>query len=393
MGKFKIFFLMFMLLLIHVTVSHAAASDLISEQVTVRLDQAGSLKDKIGSSKKYKISNLKIIGKINGTDIDYIRDMAGLGYWHTKGSLSILDLSEATIVKGDAYHNYKNNTTYWTSDNCLGDYTFANCSGLTSITIPSSVTSIGAYAFGNCSGLTSIVIPSSVTSIDSGAFQNCSGLTSVSIPSSVTSIPQGCFDGCSGLTSLTIPSSVTSIGDTAFCLCSGLTSITIPSSVTSIEYQCFSGCSGLTNMTIPSSVTYIGTYAFKDCFGITNLTIPSSVVFIGLGAFERCRSLTNIYVYAKTVPKMEYSVFKDCDSTACKVFVPKGTYEDYWLSEFGYFNNIVEFEPSDINNKTHSTNAREVSRYSMNGQKLSEPTKGLNIVKYSDGRTRKIATH
>ena len=54
---------------------------------------------------------------------------------------------------------------------------------------------------------------------------------------------------------------------------------------------------------------------------------------------------------------------------------------------------IEEIRGSDINNKTHSTNAREVSRYSMNGHKLSEPTKGLNIVKYSDGRTRKIATH
>ena len=345
MVKFKLF-LMFMLLLICITVSHAADGNFISKQVTIRLDEAGTLPDKIGSSKKYKIANLKIIGEINGTDFDFIRDMAGLGYWGTKGSLSILDLSEAIIVKGGEYHYYPNNISYSTSDNCLGDFIFAGCSGLTSITIPTNVTSIGECAFYNCSGLTSLTIPSSVTSIDTGAFQGCSGLTSISIPSSVTSIP----------------------------------------------YQCFSGCSGLTSLTIPSSVTSIGMYAFHFCWGITNLTIPSSVCFIGYGAFERCRSLTTIYVYAKKVPKMEYSVFNDCDSNACTVFVPNGTWQDYWLSEFGYFNNIVEFEPSDINNKTHSTNPIEVSRYSINGQKLSESTKGLNIVKYSDGRTRKIAT-
>ena len=65
---------------------------------------------------------------------------------------------------------------------------FFGCSGLTSVTIPSSVTSIWSYAFSCCSGLTSVTIPSSVTSIGGGTFSNCSGLTSVTIPNSVTVI-------------------------------------------------------------------------------------------------------------------------------------------------------------------------------------------------------------
>ena len=79
---------------------------------------------------------------------------------------------------------------------------FYNCTGLTSVTIPDSVTSIGNYAFYNCTGLTSVTIPDSVTSIGNYAFYNCTGLTSVTISNSVTSIGVGAFCYCGGLTSI-----------------------------------------------------------------------------------------------------------------------------------------------------------------------------------------------
>ena len=96
---------------------------------------------------------------------------------------------------------------------------FSDCYSLTSVTIPSSVTSIGSETFTGCSALTSVTIPSSVTSIGFAAFNSCSGLTSVTIPSSVTNIGDGAFNSCSGLTSVTIPNSVTSIGYSAFSYC------------------------------------------------------------------------------------------------------------------------------------------------------------------------------
>ena len=108
----------------------------------------------------------------------------------------------------------------------IGNYAFANCSGLTSITIPNSVTSIGERAYLSCRGLTSVTIPNSVTSIGDLAFYGCSGLTSITIPNSVTSIGDGAFYRCSGLTSITIPNSVTSIGSGAF-YCSDLTSVIV----------------------------------------------------------------------------------------------------------------------------------------------------------------------
>mgnify|MGYP000607152844 FL=1 len=352
----------------------AEDDDLITKQVTVKLDEAGTLPDKIGSAKKYKITNLKIIGEINGTDWRMIRDMAGRNVSHdeTEGNLSELDLSDASIVPGGdyyitcAYFDYP--SKIHTSYQVIGDLAFEGCSGLTSLKLPSDIRLIGRNAFEGCSGLTSITLPSGVTEIQHSAFYGCSGLTSITLPSGVTEISNSTFSGCSGLTSLTLPSGVTEIGSSAF-----------------------SGCSGLTSLTLPSGVTWIGHFAFKGCSGLTSITLPSGVTEIGESAFANCSGLTSIYVYAEKMPKLRTNMFDGCDAKKCTVYVPKGTYDDYWLSEFGYFENIVEFDPTDINNVITSNDAKELSRYSLNGQRLSAPTKGLNIVKYSDGSVKKVA--
>ena len=210
---------------------------------------------------------------------------------------------------------------------------FSNCSGLTSVTIPDSVTSIGYEAFYRCTGLTSITIPNSVTSIDSRAFEDCRGLTSITIPNSVTSIGSSAFSGCSGLTSITISDSVMSIGNNAFSGCRGLTSITISDSVTSIGNCAFRYCeklqdiyitdiaawcniSGLDNLmdyglsnkklyinnelatsiTIPNGVTAIPSSAFRNCTGLTSVTIGNSVTSIGSNAFYNCTWLTSVTI-------------------------------------------------------------------------------------------------
>ena len=280
----------------------AADDGLITKQITVKLEKAGTLRDKIGSTKRDKITNLKIIGEINGSDWSVIRYMAGRDYYGSEsdGKLAILDLSETKIVSGGGRYLYDDYYIdyFYTHDNELGSRAFYNCSGLTSLSLPSGITSIGGNA----------------------------------------------FSGCSGLTSLSLPSGITSIGGNAF-----------------------SGCSGLTSLSFPSGITSIGGYAFSGCSG-----------------------LTSIYVYAEKLPNMESDVFDGCDAKKCTVYVPKGTYDDYWLSEFGYFENIVEFDPTGINNVITSNDTKELSRYSLNGQRLSAPTKGLNIVKYSDGSVKKV---
>ena len=200
----------------------------------------------------------------------------------------------------------------------LGASCFKGCIGLTSITIPSSVTSLGESCFKDCIGLTSITIPSSVTSLGKSCFSNCRGLTSITIPSSVTSLGKSCFSGCWGLTSITIPSSVTSLSYGCFWGCSGLTSITIPSSVTSLSYHCFEGCSGLTSITIPSSVSSLGESCFEGCSGLTSITIPSSVTSLGWHCFEDCQNLETVYFKGKYC-KSNYADLKIPTTSIIKV--------------------------------------------------------------------------
>ena len=157
-----------------------------------------------------------------------------------------------------------------------------------------TVISINNYAFKYCMGLTSVTIPSSVTSIGHETFRGCTGLTSISIPSSVTSIDAYAFYGCSGLTSISIPSSVTYIGSSAFSKCNNLMDVALNSEeIVSKSYTTYNSLAGIfgsqvKQYTLGNKITSIGDYAFSSCTGLTSITIPSSVTSIGSSAFYNC---------------------------------------------------------------------------------------------------------
>ncbi len=289
----------------------------------------------------------------------------------------------------------------------IGDDAFMPCEGLTSVTIPNSVTSIGWCAFTGCSSLTSVTISNSVTSIESEAFSGCSGLTSVTIPNSVTSIGSYAFSYCYSLTSVTIGNSVTRIGNSAFSKCYRLTSVTIGNSVTSIGNYAFEGCSGLTSVTIPNSVTSIGSEAFFGCSGLTSVTIPNSVTSIENYAFYRCSGLTSITI-GNSVTSIGGNAFNGVDLTTvvslienpfvikgkssqwrafsentfdnATLYVPVGTIDKYKATDgWKDFDYIVEGTPTGIK-VIENTQNKNATVYDLNGVRLSEPKKGINIL-------------
>ncbi|MBP3745151.1 MAG: leucine-rich repeat domain-containing protein [Prevotella sp.] len=252
--------------------------------------------------------------------------------------------------------------------------------------------SIGDYAFYGCSSLTSIEIPNSVKSIDYCAFSDCSDLTSIEIPNSVTSVGDFAFSGCSGLTSIEIPNSVTNIGYSVFSRCSGLTSVTIPNCVTTIGDYAFQNCIGLTSIEIPNSVTSIGRGAFLYCSGLTSVTIPNSVTSIGNFAFSGC-SLTELVCYAETPPFCDYIILEGVNISLCTLKVPKGSKDAYRQADgWKDFVNIEEVEVTGIEAVTAEgvSNADITDIYDLNGRRRDALQPGVNIVKMSDGTTRKV---
>ena len=235
--------------------------------VVVNVENAGGLRYRISSSQKYQITNLKLIGPLNGNDILFIREMAGrdLDGKETEGQLRILDLSETTIVEGGDLYYYWNRTAYFTSNDKLPDYMFHLCKNLTMISLPNSVTWIGTSAFQGCTNLTMINLPNSVTEIGTSAFRSCTNLTSIDLPNSLTSIGANSFYNCTSLASVRFSESLIQINTAAFRNCTSLTSIDLPNSLIEIGDFAFKNCTGLTSIDLPNSITKIQGYAFEGC--------------------------------------------------------------------------------------------------------------------------------
>lgn len=279
---------------------------LASEPVFVEVQSAGSLSSLIEDSQKNQITDLTITGNLNGTDIRFIREMAGRDVEgnETEGTLSVLDLSGATIVSGGDYY-YKQYFEYKTSDNEIGENMFIDC------------------------GLSSIVMPDDITVIGTGAFKGCANLVSASISEKVTNIKSSAFEGCSQLESVVFPQNITELGSLSFKGCKALKTFTFPK-VTSLADEILSGCDALVSVTIPETVTAVG-----------------SLVFAG------CIKLAEIHVAASLPPDIGWSwqPFQNVDKNTCKLFIPAGSLASYnSAKEWGDFTNKIE-EAEEIESK------------------------------------------
>ena len=378
--------LLVLMLCLGFTKVQADDSGLITEQIKINVVEAGTLCDRIKSDLKYKITSLKLSGKLNIDDIQYIREMAGC-YYDTKGSkydghLEELDLKDASFVSSDhsikvydgSYGSYSYADAYSGDEKSVGDYTFCYlpslrkiilpdnvasigncafryCSNLISVKLPTGLTSIGCQAFEYCTGLTSLELPTGLTSIYDNAFCWCTNLTSLQLPYNLTIIANGAFLHCTGLTSLELPSGLTSISAYAFSECSGLTSLKLPSGLTSIGYHAFAYCSGLTSLQFPSNLTSIGMSAFEGCTGLTSLELPSGLTKIEEGTFSGCTNINSIYAYMPD-PSLfggDGKDFPTCFNENCTLYVPKKSYTAYIVAPgWGDFKTIAKFNPDLI---------------------------------------------
>ncbi|WP_243348711.1 leucine-rich repeat domain-containing protein [Parabacteroides sp. FAFU027] len=321
------------------TLSLACITSVISGAVSksVNVASAGTLSTLLTSTERTTVTDLTVTGTIDARDFKFMRDNIS--------QLANLNLSGVTIAaySGTGGTSVRSTATY--AANEMPVSSFNTKSLLTSITLPTSITSIGDSVFYNCIKLAgTLSIPDPVTSIGKAAFTN-TALTAFSVGSgnSSFSVIDGILFNKLQTTLLlcpygkttanyTIPSTVTSVGDAAFYGCSGITGIlTIPSSVTTIGIKAFMNCTGLSSgLTLPTSIITIKDSAFLNCYRLTGtLTIPTSVNTIGAFAFSRCSGLTGILTIPASVTSIGTAAFAGSSITSFSVAGDNPTYSSY----------------------------------------------------------------
>ena len=231
--------------------------------------------------------------------------------------------------------------------NKIGDYGFANCTTLNSITIPANILNIGKYAFTGCTGLVNATIPTTVDTVGDYAFNNCTGLKNVTISEGVQALGEGAFYNCISLIEAVVPDTAKYVGSYAFYNCTSMVTATIGTTAESIGDYTFYNCEKLENIVVGYSVKTIGDYAFYNCAlgsviipsatvsignyafaendKMTKATLRKNLLTIGNGAFRNCGVLATITIPA-TVTSIGIEAFENCSSIP-KVTIPVGVTE------------------------------------------------------------------
>ena len=246
-------------------------------------------------------------------------------------------------------------------------------------------------------------IPEGVTSISANAFSG-SQVEGVGIPSTLTEVGQSDFSGAENLVRFTVAdanphylvvgeSFLVNKDDPRILLLGapGLSGeVTLPEGITGVNNYACSQCSKIERLIVPEGVTDIYDFAFGSCTGLTYLMTHQ--------CFINCRNLLDVYIYATEVPQSNGSVSFYGGAKGCTLWVPEGTLEAYKADRgcgFMWFalqtgNSIKEMTSSGIGAvEAGRGSVEETERYTLDGRRIEKPVRGVNIVRFSDGSTRK----
>lgn len=205
----------------------------------------------------------------------------------------------------------------------------------------------------------------------------------------MTRLGERFFEGCASLSSITIPSSVTEFGAGCFHGCTALTSIDIPSSVTLLGAGCFEGCTALTSVTLPTEVIYLKSDCFNNCSALSSIVIPSSVTILGNDCFMNCPSLTKVICEIPTAINKS-SLFRATPIEEAKLYVPEASLASYkTTSPWSDFGAILPIAGTGIESASVSEPTIEAI-YNLEGKRMNNMSRGLNILRMSDGTTKKV---
>ena len=298
--------------------------------------------------------------------------------------------------------------------------TFGHCHNLKTVNFaPNSVlSSVRESAFYNCYSLDSIVLPASVRTIQSEVFKNCRGLKSVTFPETIEGFSEeGLFKGCWQLQSVVLPKGITDIGKNTFQDCWSLTSVSLPEGVKWISRDAFKKCSKLKTVNFPSSLSAIYEEAFFQCESLDSIdlsmvyslydeafaycsnlkvvVLPNVADWTGFGRvsagmFKNCTGLKRVYNLQRTPNDIKPDIFEGVNQSECELYVPFKSVEIYKMAPVWNKFIVKGSDMSGIDDVPADRPAiTPVARYNLQGSRLSGPQQGINIVRYSDGTTKK----
>ena len=388
----------------------AMSAQAFATSKTVTVTEAGTLSTLIPASEKNAITSLTVSGTLNGTDIRFIREMAGLDIEGetTDGKLTELNIAGIELTDGgdayyeDAWSKYYTATSYDVSeDNDLyyctdlsyaftgtnltkvvwpatmwevGENALAYCSDLKEFVLGSETNEIKPHAFSRCSALETITLTPKIIYIDEFAFSDCSSLKSIALPAGLEMLDKSCFLGCSSLASVTF-GDVTEIREKVFYGCKALTNVVLPATLTKLDKAAFDGCSSLTEITLPKKLKTLGEAVFEGCTALEAINVAEgNASFASADGVLFNKAKTNLLAFpagktgAYAVPSgteeiaapiaITADVFEDVDLNTCVLNVPEEGVEAYKAdAQWGKFKNINGIMPSGVNDVVSSIDA------------------------------------